>query len=293
MTMIRTIVAATDFSPGSHAAVERAVQLAEAHGASLRLLHAFDVSAWHSLRSVFDAHRLTMDPPPDVRMQQRLTDLAESLATQTGIEVEARFSVSDPESAINAYVTAHETSLVVIGSRAEPGVLGLGSTALKVLRSPACPILIVRSTESRPYAKVLSAVDMLAVSMRAAFAAITLFPAARHHLLFAVDPVLTRALRKGDVTKEQTRVLHDSMHTEAVRQLDRLAQELTKAAVYPVAAEVVDDVPARAIALRAAALPADCVAVGQYGQGVVAGVFLGSIAQHVLHHTLRDVLVVP
>ena len=190
-------------------------------------------------------------------------------------------------------MTAHETSLVVIGSRAEPGVLGLGSTALKVLRSPACPILIVRSTESRPYAKVLSAVDMLAVSMRAAFAAITLFPAARHHLLFAVDPVLTRALRKGDVTKEQTRVLHDSMHTEAVRQLDRLAQELTKAAVYPVAAEVVDDVPARAIALRAAALPADCVAVGQYGQGVVAGVFLGSIAQHVLHHTLRDVLVVP
>lgn len=29
MTMIRTIVAATDFSPGSHAAVERAVQLAK------------------------------------------------------------------------------------------------------------------------------------------------------------------------------------------------------------------------------------------------------------------------
>lgn len=38
MTTIRSIVAATDFSPGSYAVVERAVQLAVAHGASLRLL---------------------------------------------------------------------------------------------------------------------------------------------------------------------------------------------------------------------------------------------------------------
>ena len=293
MTMIRTIVAATDFSPGSHAAVERAVQLAEAHGASLRLLHAFDVSTWHSLKSIFDVHRLTMDPPPDVRMQQRLTDLAESLATQTGLEVEARFSIGSAHSAINMYVTAHAPSLVVLGSRAEPAMPGLGSTALKVLRSPACPMLIVRSTKSRPCAKVLSAVDMRDGLVRAARAAIRLFPAAHHHLLHAVDPTLELALWMGDVAKEQIRLLHDSMHTKALRQLAQLAQELTKAAVYPVAAEVVDDVPARASALRAAALPADCVAVGRHGEGTVAERVFGNMAQQVLHHALRDVLVMP
>lgn len=293
MTTIRSIVAATDFSPGANAALDRAVQLAAVHGASLRLLHAFDVSAWHSLKGVFDAQRLTMNPPLDVRMQQRLTDLAAALATRTGIKVEARFSVGDAGSTIKAYAAAHAPSLVVIGSRAEPALQGLGSTALNVLQSPACPILIVRSTASRPYDKVLSAVDMLDVSMRAAFAAIALFPAARHHLLFAVDPALERTLRMADVAKEKTRVLHDSIHTEAVRQLDQLAQELTKAAAHPVVAEVADDVPARAIALRAAALPADCVAVGHHGQGAVSALFLGSMAQHVLHHTLRDVLVVP
>lgn len=58
MTKIFSIVAATDFSPGSSAAVERAVQLAVAHGASLRLLHAFDVSAWYRLKAVFDPQRL-------------------------------------------------------------------------------------------------------------------------------------------------------------------------------------------------------------------------------------------
>lgn len=160
MTMIRTIVATTDFSPGSHAVVERAVQLAVAHGALLRLLHAFDVSAWQSLKGVFDPQRLTMRQPPDLRMQRRLSDLAATLATRTGLEVEARFSIGSAHSAINMYVTAHAPSLVVLGSRAEPAMPGLGSTALKVLRSPACPMLIVRSTESRPYDKVLSAVDM-------------------------------------------------------------------------------------------------------------------------------------
>jgi nucleotide-binding universal stress UspA family protein len=292
MTTIHSIVATTDFSPGSDAAVERAVQIALANGAPLRLLHAFEVSAWHSLKGVFDAQRLTTDPPPDVRMQQRLTDLAATLADRTGLQVDARFSVGDPDSAIKTYVAAHPTSLVVIASRADPTVPGVGSTASKVVRSPACPVLIVRSSPSRPYGKVLSAVDMREVSMRAAFTAVALFPASHHHLLMAMDPALDHVLRLGDVTKEQARVLQASMHTETVQQLDRLARELTEAQ-HPVAAEVVNALPARAIIEHAQTLPADCVAVGHHGQGALEAFFLGSTAQHVLHHTLRDVLVVP
>jgi nucleotide-binding universal stress UspA family protein len=293
MTTIRNIVVATDFSPGSEAAVNRAVLLAQAQGATLRLLHAFDVSAWHSLRGIFDPQRFATDPPPDVSMRQHLTELAESLATQSGLQVEARYTIGDADSAILAYVKAHETSLVVIGSRAEPGMAGLGGTASKVVRSPACPVLVVRSNETRPYDKVLSAVDMSQVSMRAAAGAIALFPLAHHHLLCAVDTALERALWTNAVKSEQTRVQGESMHDFALQQLEQLARELTSQAEHVVAAEVVDDVPARAIVARAAALPADCVAVGHHGQGVGADRLLGSMAQHVLQHTLRDVLVVP
>ena len=45
MTAILSYWAATNFSPGSNAAVERAVPLAATHGASLRLLHALAVAA--------------------------------------------------------------------------------------------------------------------------------------------------------------------------------------------------------------------------------------------------------
>lgn len=292
MTTIRSIVAATDFSPGSDAAVQRAVQLARAHGASLRLLHAFDVSAWHSLRGVFDAQRLTMNPPPDVRMRQRLTELAAALATQTGIEVEACFSVGDADSTINAYATAHTPSLVVIGSRAEPALSGLGSTASKVLRSPACPILIVRTADARPYDKVLAAVDMREGSVRALSVALTLFPAAHHHLLYAVELSLD-PLRIIGIAKEQIRQTLESIHARAARELQQLAQSLSARTVHPVTADVADDVPARAILVRAAELPADCVVVGHHGERTITESFLGNMAQHVLHHTIRDVLVVP
>ena len=174
-----------------------------------------------------------------MRMQRRLSDLTATLATRTGLEVEARFSIGSAHSAINKYVTAHAPSLVVLGSRAEPAMPGLGSTALKVLRSPACPMLIVRSTKSRPCAKVLSAVDMRDGPVRAAKAAIRLFPAAHQHLLHAVDPTLELALWMGDVAKEQIRLLHDSLHTKALRQLAQLAQELTREADHQVGAEAV------------------------------------------------------
>jgi len=293
MTTIRNIVVATDFSLGSDAAVSRAVLLAQAHGASLRLLHAFDVSAWHSLKGIFDPQRFVTDPPPDVRMRQHLLELAESLSTQSGLQVEARLTVGDADAAIMAYATAHDTSLVVIGSRADPDMAGLGSIASKIVRAPICPVLVVRSKESRHYDKVLCAVDMSEVSMRAATGAIALFPLARHHLLCAVDPALERALWTKTLATDQTRMQGESMHAFALQQLEQLARKLTSQAEHEVTAEVVDGVPARAIVARASALPADCVAVGHHGQGARTERLLGSMAQHVLQHTLRDVLVVP
>ncbi|WP_198674941.1 universal stress protein [Rhodoferax ferrireducens] len=293
MTIIHSIAVATDFSPGSNAAVERAVQLAVAHGASLRLLHAFDVSLGHSVKGIFDPQRLTRNAPPDVLMRQHLSDLAAALAKQTGLRVEAGFSVGKADSGIKAYAGAHEVALVVMGSRAEPAATGLGSTASKVVRSLACPVLIVRSGGARSYEKVLLAVDMHEGSARVATVALSLFPAAQHHLLYAVDPALERVLGTSAVEKDQMRVPHESMHALAVRQLEQMARELTTRFQHQVAAEVLEDVPSRAIVERAATLHADCVAVGHHGHGAGPERLLGSMVQHVLHHTLRDVLVVP
>jgi nucleotide-binding universal stress UspA family protein len=293
MTTICNVVAATDFSPASDAAVRRASRLAATHGAALCLLHAFDVSARHSLKGVFDAQRLTVDPPPDVRMQQRLTDFATSLAAQTGLEVGIHFGLGQPAKVIESYVGAHAGSIVVIGSRAEPAVSGLGSTALKVVRKPSCPVLIVRVAEDRPYDTVLSAVDLREGSVRAASLAVDLFPTAHHHLLYALDAAPGGGDWGSGLSGEQLRLLHESQHGQADRELQQCAQRLSARTRHPLVAVVADDVPARAILVGAANLGANCVVVGHHGQGTPTDSFLGSMAQHVIYAALTDVLVVP
>jgi len=291
---IRRVVATTDFSPGASAAVERAVQLAQAHGVALHLLHAFDVDAWHSLRSVFDLHRLTTDPPQDLHTQQRLADLAAALAARSGLQVEAHFGVGAPEKVIDAYVKANKASLIVVGSRAEPGVIGVGGTVSKLVRSPACPVLIVRQSGARPYDKVMSAVDLREVSVRAAGFAVALLPSAHHHLAFAMDPALDRALWLGKLGQDDAAELRESVRTRANRALQQLVLGLAAQARHPIiVAEVVDDVPARGLVVRAWSLPADCVVVGHHGQGPIEESLLGNMAQHLMHHTTSDVLVVP
>ena len=265
MTMIHHVVAATDFSPASDAAVRRAAQLAATHGAALCLLHAFE--APHS----------AADAPSEVRTQQRLAEFAASLAAQTGIEVDVRFAVGPPAGVIAAYVGTRDGSLVVIGSRAEPTLAGLGSTALKVVRRPACPVLIVRVDDGGPYATVLSAVDLRDGSVRAASFAVALFTRARHHLLHALDSASTK----------------ESVHAQAEHDLQQLAQRLSAAATHPLVAVIADDVPARAILVGAANLGADCVVVGHHGKGTATDSHLGSMAQHVIYAALSDVLVVP
>ncbi|NDP39705.1 MAG: universal stress protein [Rhodoferax sp.] len=276
MTPIHNIVVATDFSPGAAAAVDRAVQVALTHGAVLRLLHGFDVSAWHSLQGVFDPRRLAREPPPDVQIKRRLNELSASLATQTGLQVEAHFSVGEADVAIRAYVAAHDTALLVIGARAELSILGLGSTASRLVRAPNCPVLMVRFDPARPYSTMLAAVDLSALAKRAATVAIGLFPAAQHHLALALGP--------GP---------QQSVHAQALHDLDQFARGLSGKAQNPVVAEVLDDVPARAILERAAALAVDCVVVGHHGRDGGTEAQLGSMAQQVLQHTLRDVLLVP
>ena len=293
MSTIHSMAVATDFSPGSNAAVERAVQLALAHGATLRLLHAFDVSAGQSLKGLFNPERFTAEAPPDVLMRKHLNHLAASLAVETGLRVDAGFALGKPVSAINAYLAEHQVELLVIGSRADPALPGLGHTASKVLRSLACPALVVRSGGSRPYAQVLIGVGQKETSARVAEAALRCLSAAQYHLLHAVDPALERVLGQPVAASERMGALQESLHTVAVRQLEMLAQALSSRYGRHVAVEVVDDVHSHAIVARARALHADCVAVGYRGQGAHAEHLMGSLVEQVLLETLHDVLVVP
>jgi len=293
MQALRRVIAATDFSRGSENAIERAVLLAKAHGARLELLHAFDAGAWHALLAIFDVKRLSGELPADILLNERLSALADSLASKTGLEVGAHGGIGEPAEAIASRVSTTDTDLVVIARRSDPASPGVGSTLMHVLQRAPCPVLVVRNAAERGYERVLAAVDLRDVSWRAATMAIAWFPAAQHCLLSAIDPDWEREAMRGRAPQGADDGVAVSLHAQAERQLQRLAHDLCLRPGCHVRSEVVDAAPVRAIVDRAAAWPADCVAVGHHGQGSLAHRLLGSTALDVLHHAACDVLVVP
>lgn len=287
---IRRIIAATDFSPGASAAVERAAQLAHAHGALLELLHAFDSSAWQSLVSVLDMQWLGGGAAPENALRQQLDALAAALAQREGLKVETHFAAGAPATVIAARARSMNAAAVVLARSSDPAALGTSGTLLRLLRHAPCPVLVVRDDGAKPYGRVLTAIDLREVSRRAAERALALFPAARHRLLYVVDPQWQHAAQHAGA--EQAGGLLATLHGQARQKLDALAAELRAAGAGEIEAAVADARPALGIVEQAAAFAADCVVVGRHGQGLVAETLLGSTALDVIHHSGRDVLVV-
>lgn len=283
MSAVSSILVGTDLSPGSRAAVDRAVQLAATHGAALSVVHVRPISVAGSVPESL----------MDQRIRQRLTDLAASLTERAGIEATAYVEMGAPADMINALAKANASSLVVVGSRADATISGLGSTASKVVRTPACPVLTVRAAGSRQYERVVLATDLLEGAARATSFALALFPSAHHHLLYALDPGGDSDALTEDVPTDQLSARHQRRYLRAKTELRDLAKRLSAMTLHPLIADVAEDVPARAVLVYAADLPADCVVVGHHAGEPDPEFILGSLAQHVIYSSICDVLVVP
>ena len=298
MSKFHTITVCTDFSFGALAAVERAAQLAMEHGATLCLLQA------HGVPHTRSSSAMATDPlnalgehmsaeVGTLKAQQRLAESASDLASRTGLRVESVLGMGPAHAVIREHIELRRPSLVVLGARFDITLAGIGGTVLKLMRSPGCPVLIVRNTKAGRYEHVLSAVDLRDSSVRAAVVALDLYPQSHHHLLYAVAPALDISLEAGGISADQVQSLHLAMHQNAKRELLLLAKGFSTRSTHPVSAKVADDVPARAVLVGAASLQADCVVVGHHGAEEVGQTELGSMALHVLQFIPSDVLVVP
>lgn len=143
------IVAAIDFSPSSAHAAAFAISLAEEADAHLTLVHALDlppaVETW-IVESEAGTARLR-------EWQQgasaRLHDLVPADAG-TYCHVEERVDAGAASRVILDVAAARHAGLLVIGAHGGGSLdrLFVGSTAQRVVRQAACPVLIVRVVES-------------------------------------------------------------------------------------------------------------------------------------------------
>lgn len=142
-----TIVAAVDRSDRAPAAVAEAVELAEAYGDEVHVVHVLNQAEFIELErtSVDD----TGQPVPMDRVRQVAVDITADIVEQVGADAEAIGLVGNPADEVLRYADEHDARFIVLaGRRRSPvGKAVFGSVAQDVLLGADCPVVTVMADE--------------------------------------------------------------------------------------------------------------------------------------------------
>ncbi len=146
MITLNRVLAATDFSPCSHEALEYAGELAGRFSAELHLVHVAEDP--HALLP----HSGATIPVEALAKAKEQTDealtRAAELLEQAGRHVERSVVRGNPFLEIIRYAREHDIDLIVIGTHGRTGLQQalMGSVAERVVRKAPCPVLVVRAS---------------------------------------------------------------------------------------------------------------------------------------------------
>jgi universal stress protein A len=145
----RLFLVPIDFSEHSKKTIEYATQLAILTGASLRLLHVFQIpdypaAFYHGLYLEHEAVKIHVETAKREATAQ-LSLIADQMHAK-GLEAEAILRPGNPYEEIVNVAKEVGVDLIVIGSHGFAGLgrLLLGSTADRVLQYAPCPVLVVK-----------------------------------------------------------------------------------------------------------------------------------------------------
>jgi len=225
------IIVATDFSPASDRAVERAVRLASEHGSPLRLLHSTGEGDWLA-RWAERSHGVFSQESWRRSAASSLDGLRARIEAAGLGDVEAE-CCSEPLGKCLAHHVEHDApGLLVIGSSGAGGVRRalLGATADRVLRTGLLPVLLVRRKVGGPYRNVVIATDFSEPAGHAAKMGLALAPEANHFLLHASELPIDRELAFAHMSKDALASFRERAQAESARALEDFAAGLGPAA---------------------------------------------------------------
>jgi len=131
-----------DFSECAQDAFEFAVSLAKPLGAVMRLIHAFEPSAYPLDFSLF---KVSDEKALHARVRDRLEELV-SVLRREGVSAEVVCEVGLPADVILSQAKRIPGSMIVMGTHGRRGWKHLvGSVAEHVVRQAACPVVTVKS----------------------------------------------------------------------------------------------------------------------------------------------------
>lgn len=281
--MPRRIIVGYDRSPGAAAAAAWALDEAERTGALVEFCYAYEWPAWLPATPMVPATAVWPDGETEREIREMLAEVV-TTARKSHPSARTTSSIVHAGAALTLIDRSADAGLVVLGSRGHSAVAGLlGSVSSAVSAHAHCPVVVVRGDQD-PSGAVVAGVDGS--------------PASASVLAFAAEQAVARRVPLTVIRawKPVTAAWSGTFVPTAVPAQERQPfDELvaTWREKYPraeISAEAVMDHPAAALML--AGRRAQLTVVGSRGRGVVRGLLLGSVSQHLLRHAPCTVAIV-
>jgi nucleotide-binding universal stress UspA family protein len=283
---IKKILCPVDFSSPSQQALDYAMNLAATHDSQLQILHVVSPVIARSYEFYIDTGKVMATVKNQAR--QELKKLRQ-LASDAGIEAEARLRLGDVETEIQNAAEEYRADILVMGKHGRPTVERwfVGSVTEHLLRKSKVPMLIIgerRRKKSVPrieriiVTSDLSEDSAYALSYAAALARETQATVTYLHVI----PVLPAGVG----------LPYEESLPEAQTELDRLVPvEARKWCT--IVTKVETGVPYQEILSIADKTRVDMLVMNTHGKGMLERALLGSTAERVIRGARCPVLAIP
>lgn len=290
-----SILATTDFSENSYAAVKMAARQAFMQDRELILLHclesAVDDSPWRNLLDDSNESRKRFWEAARTRLRELFEELVPEHQRPPSLDL--RVEMEYPEEGIAKVLGNSDIDLVVVGATGQGRLASffLGSTAEDVARMSPAPVLVVPAdAEIGPFECIVAPVDFTACSRQSLERAVDLARADGAELIIVhgyVLPVTETTFLPAQMPPETIEAFEDQKQ----RQLDNFVAATDLEGVdYTEVLEVGS--PHNVIVDTVEDHDADLVVMGTHGRRGVQRFFLGSNAVKVLRRMPSAVMTV-
>jgi nucleotide-binding universal stress UspA family protein len=212
------------------------------------------------------------------------------LAAAIGPDVPCEILHGEPGVAIADYAREHGAGAIVVAAPRDGQAreIFLGSTALRVLRSAPCPVVVARDREPQPYSRVLVGIDLDDTGQRVALASTTLLGDVGIEFVHAYRVPQEGQLRMRGVDDRQIAALREFARGDIEPRLRVYRTAFPRATIH-----VEHGHPASVILEHVMRTRPDVLVLGRHRGSSVEERALGSVTQFLLYACPTDVLLVP
>lgn len=292
MRHLHHILAATDLSAPARHAVQRAAYVSKDTDAALHVLHVVNLPPLDRLRQLMGGTPAGMEQRVIEAARQKLHSLLGEIRQRPGVSADARAVAGGLLAELGKMTDGLPADLLVCGAKGESFIRhhALGTTALRLLSTARCPVLVVKQPPHEPYNRLLIAVDFSPTSMRSIQHARRLAPKAELVLLHVFDVPFEGHLRHACVEEDAINHYRIMARQEATRKMQALRSQagLTTADSSML---ILQGDPALRITEQEQERGCDLIVMGKQGENRIEDLLLGSVTQHVLAESQGDVLI--